>query len=236
MAMILCSECGTEVSDQAPTCPKCGVPQQLKAINPPAKAAKNIAGLVVGGAVVIAVCVGGLLFLSAQEQEEMRSQLADDAAASEAAAAQQAQNEEMARRVADDAARRAAEDARIREAEERQAAERAEKQGVASNPGSVLNASGFETLDKGVINDYRQLTKVTILNRSKYALRRISGQVEWLTSDGGFVGASPFDVEGSIPAGDTKTFSVSAGTLRSGTIQGSASSLRLRYNPAEIVE
>ena len=26
MALILCSECGTEVSDKAATCPKCGVP------------------------------------------------------------------------------------------------------------------------------------------------------------------------------------------------------------------
>lgn len=26
MALIACSECGSEVSDRAPTCPKCGVP------------------------------------------------------------------------------------------------------------------------------------------------------------------------------------------------------------------
>lgn len=56
MALVKCKECGNDVSDQAPTCPKCGAP-----VPPTASAAKRIAkgvGLGCGGLI-------GILFLGA---------------------------------------------------------------------------------------------------------------------------------------------------------------------------
>ena len=115
------------------------------------------------------------------------------------------------------------------------ARERAERSNVLQNPGGVLQTSDLKYFDRGFLNSYRQLTGVTVLNTSKFPLNNLRGEVDWLAEDGAKFGSVPFTLKGSIPAGDTKVFSESNGTLTSGTLQGNAKRARLRFTSVEIV-
>jgi hypothetical protein len=58
MSLIKCSECGTEISDQAPACPKCGNPMKPVIIEQTGKRwklAKLISWLVFMGGVIMAL-------------------------------------------------------------------------------------------------------------------------------------------------------------------------------------
>jgi hypothetical protein len=111
-----------------------------------------------------------------------------------------------------------------------------EKASIRQDPSRYLESSDLEYFDKGILNDYRQLTRISILNKSNYALRNIAGEVDWVNGEGEKVGSVPFTVKGSIPAGDTKRFSKDAHTLQNGTLQTSAKRARIRFTQAEIVE
>jgi hypothetical protein len=185
------------------------------------KAASNSAGIMALIIIVAVAVAGGVYFINSA------AEVVEEGVA-QAAVQQQSQTEETARRVA--------EEERVRQEQERKAAEEAERRSIAASPGSVLEALKYNTYDEGITNDYTQLSAITILNRSKYGLRKISGMAEWLDDSGNLVGATPFEVGGSIPAGDTKTFSTQNGTLTSGTIKGEGKKLRLKYGPAEIVQ
>ena len=115
------------------------------------------------------------------------------------------------------------------------ARERAERVSVLENPGSVLQTSDLKYFDRGFINSYRQLTGITVLNTSRFALNNVRGEVDWLGADGAKFGSVPFTLKGSIPAGDTKVFSDSSGTLQSGTVQGDAKRATIRFTAVEIV-
>jgi len=140
---------------------------------------------------------------------------------------------------AEDVAReqeRLREEAEERKAEEEKLRIRRERDAILKNPGIVLEPDGFEYFDKGIINDYRQLSKMSVMNKSKYALTDIAGEVDWLDSEGQKVGSVPFTLTGSIPAGDTKWFSKAAGTLANGTLQTSAKRIRIRFINAAFVD
>ena len=118
---------------------------------------------------------------------------------------------------------------------QQRAQEAAERARVAQNPDEYLQTSDMKVFDRGIINSYRELTGVTVLNKSKYPLDNLRGEVDWLSEDGAKYGSVPFTLKGSIPAGDTKVFSNSAQTLASGTVMGNARRARLRFTHAEIV-
>jgi hypothetical protein len=75
-----------------------------------------------------------------------------------------------------------------------------------------------------------------LLNKSQFPLRDLKGAVEWKNEKGESIGSTPFTLKGSIPSGDTKAFSSSAGTLSSGTIEGNANRVELKFTHVEIVE
>ena len=203
----------------APVAAPAAAPSPVYAAQP--KAASNAAGIM-ALIIIVGVGVGGGVYFINSAAEVVEEGVA------QAAVQQQSQTEETARRVA--------EEERVRQEQERKAAEEAERSSIAANPGSVLEALKHGTYDEGVFNDYTQLSTITILNRSKYGLRKISGTAEWFDDSGNLVGSTPFEVGGSIPAGDTKVFSTQNGTLTSGTIKGEGKKLRLKYGPAEIVQ
>ena len=111
-----------------------------------------------------------------------------------------------------------------------------EKQRLVTSPSLFLETSEPGYFDKGIINDYRQLIAVSVLNKSKYPVKNIRGDVDWVNDDGASVGSMPFSLKGSIPAGDTKRFTESAGTLANGTIQSSAKRARINITHIEIIE
>ena len=120
--------------------------------------------------------------------------VADRNADRDAIRERQRQEADDARRATDEAARVAAEKQKVR-------------------TGAFLDTSDLVYYDKGFINDYRQLVGVSVLNRSKYPVMNLSGDVEWLNDGGARIASMPFELKGSIAAGDTKKFAAPDGTL-----------------------
>lgn len=219
MSLILCSECGTEVSDKAPFCPKCGQPNPQNSSIRPAKSGCAGATLLVVMLIVLAAGGGVIWYITAQQEA---------AAAAERARVAAIEHQREVEEAAEAARLRAEQEARAREAARRLAA--------TSDPTTVLDLLDSRVYDEGILNDYRTLTKIRLMNRSAYPLRRLSGEVRWFKTSGTYLGSSPFRLSGSIPAGATATFSTRDGTLSCGTIQGNAHRFELRFNAAEIVE
>jgi len=110
------------------------------------------------------------------------------------------------------------------------------KQDIASHPDKYLVATGLQYHDKGIINSYRQLVAVTVENKSPNRVKAVQGSVEWQDSNGNMLGASPIVLDGTIEPGDSLAFSVAAGTLASGTIQGAASGAKVRFSRAKVLD
>jgi hypothetical protein len=130
-------------------------------------------------------------------------------------------------------------DARARAREEQRQQQESER--VANDKrmvrsGAYLVTSDFGYHDEGIINDYRQLAAVTVLNRSKYPVNNISGNVEWIDGSGTIAGSMPFSLGGSIVAGDQRRFTQADGSLRNGTIRSSATRARIVFTHVDIVE
>ncbi len=101
----------------------------------------------------------------------------------------------------------------------------------------LLETSDLRHYDKGIINDYRQLVGVTVLNTSRYcSVRAAEGDVTWLDAQGRRLGSTPFKLDMSIPAGATQRFSTSAGTLTSGTLEGAGVDARITFTRVDVVE
>jgi hypothetical protein len=67
-----------------------------------------------------------------------------------------------------------------------------ERKQLLAQPDGYLEASDFSYRDKGIINDYRQLIGVRVLNKSKYAVTDLKGEARldavhaaWLRRRGG---------------------------------------------------
>lgn len=215
MALIECSECGKKISSAATACVQCGAPvtQSTSAAAPPSFAGDNarrrrrkVSPVRVGALVLVLAAVGGGMAYNGYRQR-----VADEANAQAAALLLAEQQAEEKRR------------ADLRAA-------------VLENPGRYLEESELKYFDKGIINNYRQLTGFALLNKSPFALRDLRGHVEWLNDNGEPAGSTPFSLKGSIPAGDTKRFSTDSGTMKSGTIESSASKARVTFSHAAIVE
>ena len=132
-------------------------------------------------------------------------------------------------------------EALVRKAEEnlkREAAlkEAALKRQIRSTPGAFLEATDLGAFDKGVLNSYRQLTKVTVKNKTRYALDGIKGEVEWLDDQGVVREKTLVRLKRSIPAGDTKVFSTGDGSMDSGTTESHAHKYVLKFTSASVIE
>lgn len=69
MSLKPCSECGSEISDKAPSCPRCGAPGGLgsrPAAHPPAPKRMGAARQVIGLVVLIGLWIVGYRVISGQ--------------------------------------------------------------------------------------------------------------------------------------------------------------------------
>ena len=106
-----------------------------------------------------------------------------------------------------------------------------------TQPGTFLETSDLQYYDEGIINDYRQLTGVTILNKARYcAVKSAEGDVTWSDANGNRFGSTAFTLGRSIPAGATQRFSTTDGTLTSRTIQGAAVKAQITFTHVVVVE
>jgi hypothetical protein len=99
-------------------------------------------------------------------------------------------------------------------------AESQERLNVVSNPSIYLDTS--EPIFDDEASDYEQLLGVTVLNKSGFPVHGLEGDIHWLDDDGQPIGSSRFSLAGSVPAHASSRFSVSDGTLTSGTLRGGA--------------
>jgi len=168
--------------------------------------------------ITLVAAVAGLLTTGCKGEEEQRRETA-------ALAAQIAKEQERLRAEEE-----------LRKAEEEKRRLDTEKERVVATPSQFLESSELEYFDKGIINDYRQLTSARVLNKSRFALRDIQGEVDWIDDNGQKVGSVPFFLKGSIPAGDTKHFTKEGGTLINGTLETSANRAKIRFTSVKLVE
>jgi hypothetical protein len=110
------------------------------------------------------------------------------------------------------------------------------KNDVLRDPAAFLEVKDSQSHDKGIINSYRQLTQIAVLNHSTVPVQDISGDVEWLNESGERQGSVPFRTRGSIAAGATAMFSQANGTLSNGTLETAANKFRLKISHVSVVE
>jgi len=128
----------------------------------------------------------------------------------------------------------AAAEARIKQ--EKAEAEARRKQEVVSNPNAFLATSDLAYFDKGILNSYRQLMKVSVTNRAPYALTGLSGEVEWISDVGEVREKTMFSMRGSISPGDTKSFGTQDGSLNTGTTDSHAHKARVVFKQVKLVD
>ena len=119
---------------------------------------------------------------------------------------------------------------------QREEAARIEAEKKKARSGQLLETSNLVYYDKGWINNYRQLTGITVLNRSKYPVNGLGGNVEWLDDGGRLLGSVPFTLGGSLLPGDTRRYTTDDGSLRNGTLQSNATKARIIWTSVTIVE
>ncbi len=108
---------------------------------------------------------------------------------------------------------------------------------LAATPDALLETSGLQYHDKGIINDYRQLTGLTVLNKARYcAVRSAEGDVTWLDAQGRRFGSTPFTLRKSIPAGATERFSVDEKTMTCGTLEGAGVTATIKFTRVDVIE
>lgn len=104
------------------------------------------------------------------------------------------------------------------------------------NPGGFLIASNLQVDKSGLISSYRQLSQITISNKSSIAAKNVSGEVTWSDSAGKSAGSTTFSTTGVVPAGGSQTFSKSAGTLNTTKLQTKADVAHARIAHADVAE
>ena len=110
------------------------------------------------------------------------------------------------------------------------------KAALRADPTRFLKTSDLGFFDKGIINSYRQLSKLSVLNTSKFSVTAMRGEVDWTDAQGKLIGSTVISLAGALPAGDMKTFSTHDRTLQSGTLQGAGTNAAVRFTSVDIVE
>lgn len=111
-------------------------------------------------------------------------------------------------------------------------AESQERLNLVSNPSMYLDTSE-PTFDDDA-SAYEQLLGVTVLNKSRFPVRGLEGDVRWLDDTGQPIGTSRFSLSGSIPAHASKRFSLSDGTMTSTTLRGGALRVAITFTRVNI--
>lgn len=120
----------------------------------------------------------------------------------------------------------------MREETERRLAQ--EKIALRTSPSQFLTVSNEQVEDKGILNSYRELVAVSVLNRSTLPVQTIRGEADWFDAQGQKLGSTKFELTGSIPPGTTAPFSKANGTLNGTTLQGDAVSHIVRVTSLDV--
>jgi hypothetical protein len=111
-----------------------------------------------------------------------------------------------------------------------------EKERVVKEPSSYLEAKDVEVFDRGILRRYREVVKLSVINKAKWPVQNMTGNVDWVDASGNTLASVILVLKGSIPAGATQTFSKQEGTLATTTIQLAAPTYRIRFSKVALVE
>lgn len=107
---------------------------------------------------------------------------------------------------------------------------------LAAHPDRHLLATDMTYYDEGIINDYRQLSSVTVFNLTPHcAVTHAEGHVEWFDARGRSFGTTTFSLNKGVSAGGIATFKTADDTLSSTTIRGAATRSRLTFTSVDVV-
>jgi hypothetical protein len=109
-----------------------------------------------------------------------------------------------------------------------------ERLNVISNPSMYLDTSGLD-FDNDA-SDYEQLLAMTVWNKSRFAVHGLEGDVGWFDDEGHRLGSSPFTLTGPVAAHSSAAFSISDGSMTSGTLRGGALRVAITFTHVKVDE
>lgn len=129
----------------------------------------------------------------------------------------------------------------LQQAEERLQAEKALKEArlkarILSSPNEFLQVGDLAAIDNGIFSSDRQLTKMTVTNRTAYPLTGFSGEVHWMSDKNEVREITLFKLGGSLSPGDTKTFTTGDGSLDTGTTVSHAHKYEVSFKQVKFLE
>jgi hypothetical protein len=106
---------------------------------------------------------------------------------------------------------------------------------VQLHPEKYLEASSPQSVTRGLLNETSQLTAVTVLNTSRFALTGLQGMVTWVDASGNVLPVSTqLVLDGSIAAGASATFALGKGITMSGAIIGKGTPKEIMFTTAMV--
>jgi hypothetical protein len=107
-----------------------------------------------------------------------------------------------------------------------------ERLNVITNPSMYLDTSELDFDNDAT--DYEQLLAMTVLNKSRFAVHGLEGDVGWFDDEGHRLGSSPFTLAGSIPPHGSVAFSTSDGSMTTGTLRGGALRVAITFTRVKV--
>ncbi len=80
-------------------------------------------------------------------------------------------------------------------------------------PSRFIGADNYESVNRGLINNYTRADAVTFSNRSQFDVSDIRGKIHYLRSDGSVIAAVPFKASGNLRSGETKRMEITAAEI-----------------------
>ena len=140
----------------------------------------------------------------------------DEAKKKEQEAAENAKVEARAKELAQQMLRDIEQKQKAEQAAAAAAAERAERDRLAKAPQELFEATGLQMTPPGK-GHQQSVAAVTLTNKSKHLVSGIRAKIDFI-KDGDVEVSLPLSMTGALPAGATKTFSMTDQTLAAGAV------------------
>jgi hypothetical protein len=155
--------------------------------------------------------------------------------AAEAQKQQEAQIETRAQQLAvtvaaDLEARRQAE-----ELAHRAAQEKADRETLQLSPKDFFEVSGLQVDNEGIGDLLRSVSRLTLTNQTRFTITQVDVRVDFM-KDGAPAASIPLSLKGALPAGGTRTFSVSDDTLSGAAVKTPSSQTQVVIVSATVDE
>ena len=90
---------------------------------------------------------------------------------------------------------------------------KAELKDLRAHPNRFIQMEQWNSFDKGIINDYTEVTEVKMTNSSSFDVRDITGEFTYMSKQKEVMATVPIKLEGELRAGETKELKASTRTI-----------------------